>query len=212
MITKLNLSSHPFRNRTLPFLIALLLLAFALAGTVLSFAQWREIRSRNELVKNDIEQIQEDLKELKNKGTLVQQSLSPAQKQLLIAGHKLVAAKSFGWSRLFADLESVLPAGVSASRINVENVYKEGDRIKAELDFAVLSGNYQNVLQMIQRMNESGVFRAELRGQDLQKDERFTYSEFTLKLTYTPRYGYSTTTASDVASNPTDGGAEINER
>ncbi len=129
MITKLNLSSHPFRNRTLPYLIALLLLALAVAGTVLSFAEWRGIRSRNEIVKSDIGQIQEDLKQLKNKGAKVQQSLSPAQKQLLIAGHKLVAAKSFGWSRLFADLEAVLPAGVSASRINVENVYKEGDRI-----------------------------------------------------------------------------------
>ncbi len=208
MITKLNLSSHPFRNRMLPYLIALLLLALALAGTVLSFAEWRGIRSRNEIVKSDINQIEEDLKELKNKGALVQQSLTPVQKQLLIAGHQLVAAKSFGWSRLFADLEAVLPAGVSASRINVDNVYKEGDRIKAELDFAVLSGSYQNVLQMIQRMNESGVFRAELRGQDLQKDERFTYSEFTLKLIYTPRYGYSNAPASDVVSNPTDGGAE----
>ncbi|MGI8670176.1 MAG: hypothetical protein ACR2J3_10090 [Aridibacter sp.] len=208
MITKLNLSSHPFRNRTLPYLIALLLLALAVAGTVLSFAEWRGIRARNEIVKSDIGQIQEDLKELKNKGALVQQSLSPAQKQLLIAGHKLVAAKSFGWSRLFADLEAVLPAGVSASRINVENIYKEGDKIKAELDFAVLSGNYQNVLQMIQKMNESGIFRAELRGQDLQKDDRFTYSEFTLKLTYTPRYGYSATTNPDVASNPADGGAK----
>lgn len=187
-------------------MIAFLLLALALAGMVLSFAQWREVRARNEIVINDIEQMEKDLKELEQKKTLVQQSLAPAQKELLIAGHKLVAAKTFGWSRLFADLESVLPGGVSASRINVENVYKDGDNIRAELDFAVLSRNYQNVMQMIQTMNQSGIFRAELRGQDLQKDDRFTYSEFTLKLIYTPRYGYSTTPNVDVAANPNDGG------
>lgn len=176
---------------------------------ILSFAHWRDVRARNEIVRSDIEQMEKDLKELKEKGTLVQQSLDPAQKELLIAGHRLVAAKSFGWSRLFADLEGVLPGSVSASRINVENVYKEGDRIRAELDFAVLSRNYQNVLEMIQRMNQSGIFRAELRGQDLQKDKRFTYSEFTLKLTYTPRFGYSTTPTAvnpDVASSSQNGG------
>jgi Tfp pilus assembly protein PilN len=206
VITKLNLSSKPFRNRTLPYLIAVLLLACALAGTVISFAQWREVRSRNEIVKGDIQEMEKELKELKDKEFKVQQSLSPDQKEILIAGHKLVANKTFGWSRLFADLEAVLPAGVSASRINVENVYKDGDRIKAELDFSVLSRNYQNVMNMIQRMNQTGIFRAELRGQDLQKNDRFTYSEFTLKLTYTPRYGYSNTSDINVAVNPTDGG------
>ncbi len=206
MITKLNLSSHPFRNRTLPYLIALLLLAFAIAGMILSFAQWREAASRNEIVRSDIQEMEGKLKDFKDKETKVQQNLSPAQKELLIAGHKLVANKSFGWSRLFADLEGVLPAGVSASRINVENVYKDGDRIKAELDFSVLSRNYQNVMQMIQRMNQSGIFRAELRGQDLQKDDRFTYSEFTLKLTYTPRFGYSNKPDINVAANSTEGG------
>ena len=119
------------------------------------------------------------------KGELVQQQLTPEQRTLLIASHKLVANKSFGWSRLFADLEGVLPGSVSASRIKVENIYKDGDRIKAELDFAVLSYNYQAVMSLIDNMNNSGVFRAELRGQDLQKTERLTYTEYTLRLIYT---------------------------
>jgi hypothetical protein len=50
-------------------------------------------------------------------------------------------------------------------------------------------------------MNNSGNFQAELRGQDLQKTERSTFTEYTLRLVYTPRSGYSTAApASDVAS------------
>lgn len=203
MITKINLASKPFRNRTLPYLISLLLLACAVAGAVLCFAKWKEISDSNDIAKAEIETMQKELQELKGKGELVQQQLSPEQRALLIAANKLVANKSFGWSRLFADLEAVLPGSVSASRITVENIYKDGNRIKADLNFAVLSYNYQSVMAMIDNMNSSGVFRAELRGQDLQKTEGAVYTEYTLHLIYTPQSGYSTN-PSEVAT--TEGG------
>lgn len=203
MITKLNLASRPFKNRTLPYVISLLLLAFAVAGAALSFAKWSDVNDRNELAKTDIMLMEAQLKELNGKGELVQQQLAPEQRKMLIAAHKLVANKSFGWSRLFADLEGVLPGSVSASRISVENVFKDGDRIKAELEFSVLSQNYPAVMTMIDSMNNSGVFRAELRSQDLQKTESITYTEYTLSVIYTPDTSYSTN-PSDVAT--TQGG------
>lgn len=204
MITKLNLSSHPFRNRTLPYVLALLLVAFSVAGAVVAFSKLNDIKSRNELAKTQTEEMQTQLNELNQKGVLVQQQLSPQEQALLIAAHKLVANKNFGWSRLFADLESVLPGSVSVSRISVENVYKTADgRTQAELDFAVLSRDYQSVLTMIDRMNGTGTFRADLRGQDLQKSDYFTYTEYTLHLVYRPNTGYSEVpaTPSDVAQN-----------
>jgi len=199
VITKLNLASRPFRNRTLPYLIALLLLAFSIGGAILCFAKLRDIRENNELAKTQITDIERQLKELNTKGELVQQELPPDDRARLIGAHKLVANKSFGWSRLFADLENTLPGSVSVSRINVENIFKDGDRIKAELDFAVLSRDYQSVAEMIDRMNNSGVFKAELRGQDLQKTDRLTFSEFTLHLIYTPNYTLPTANSSDLA-------------
>jgi len=199
MITKLNLASQPFRNRTLPYLLSLLFLAFSVAGAVLSFASLSDTRARNEFTKSETEQMNAELQTLKSKGSLVQQSLTPEQQALLIASHKLVANKSFGWSRLFADLESSLPGSVSVSRIGVQNVFNDGDKTKAELEFAVLSRDYPSVMTMIERMNNSGVFQAELRGQDLQKTESITYTEYTLRLIYTPRSGYSPTVSSDVA-------------
>jgi Tfp pilus assembly protein PilN len=167
-------------------LIALLLLAFSVGGAILCFAKLRTIRQDNELAKQQIAEIDIELKKLNDEGEKVQQELPPDKRALLIGAHKLVANKSFGWSKLFSDLEGVLPASVSASRISVENIFKDGDRIKAELDFAVLSNDYQSVAVMIDNMNNSGVFRAELRGQDRQKTERSTYTEYTLHLIYTP--------------------------
>ncbi len=206
MINKLNLSSRPFRNRTLPYLLALLFLAVAISGATLSFAKLRDTTAKNEIAKSEIEQMNKEVKELKSKGELVQQQLTPEQSALLVGAHKLVANKTFGWSRLFADLESVLPGGVSVSRVNVQDVFKDGEKTKAELEFAVLSRDYPSVMAMIENMNGSGIFAAELRGQDLQKNERFTYSEYTLHLVYTPRAGYSAAAASEVAR--TQGGSQ----
>ncbi len=188
MITKLNLASRPFRNRTLPYLIALLLLAFSVGGAILCFASLRNIYQDNETTKLQIADLERDVKDLDDKGKQVQAELSPEQRALLIGAQKLVANKSFGWSKLFSDLEGVLPASVSASRISVENIFKDGDRVKAELDFAVLSNDYQSIAVLIDNMNNSGVFRAELRGQDRQKTERSIYTEYTLHLIYTPYY------------------------
>ena len=199
MITKLNLASQPFRNRTPPYILALVMLACAVAGALLCFSSLRESTAQNEIVKQQIEEMDAEAKRLKGEGEKVQQQLSPEQRALLIGAHKLVANKTFGWSRLFADLEQVLPGGVSASRISVANIYRENDRVKAELEFSVLSRDYQSVMTMIENMNSSGMFQAELRGQDLQKNERFTYTEYTLRLIYTPGYGYSTAPQTDVA-------------
>lgn len=200
MITKLNLASRPFRNRTTPYLLSLFFLALAFAGALICFAQYRENRRLGEIARKQSAEMEDELKQLKGEGEKVQQQLSPQQRDLLLASHKLVNSKSFGWSRLFADLESVLPGSVSASRISVENVYKEGDRVKAELQLGVLSRDYSAVMSMIETMNNSGLFQAELRGQDLQKNERMTFTEYTLRLVYTPAYGYAATPANDVAS------------
>jgi Tfp pilus assembly protein PilN len=207
VITKLNLATHPFRNRTLPYLAAAMLLVLSVFMGVYGLAQLNTNSKQNEDLKAAIQQRQDEISRLKGEGEKVQQLLTPEQKALLSASHKLVANKTFGWSRLFADLEAVLPGSVSASRISVDNIYQDGERIKAELEFSVLSKDYQSVMAMIQNMNNSGLFQAQLRGQDLQKNERVTFTEYTFRLIYTPTYGYITAPATDVARNE-QGGAQ----
>lgn len=206
MITKLNLATHPFRNRVLPYLVAGLLLVVSVIGGIYNLARLNDNRKENERYAAVIQERQGEIQRLKGEGEKVQQLLTPEQKALLTASHKLVANKTFGWSRLFADLEAVLPGGVSASRIAVENIYQDGDRVKAELELGVLSRNYSAVMSMIENMNNSGLFRAELRGQDLQQNERITYTEYTFRLIYTPGYGYSVSPTTDIAQNTEGGG------
>ena len=175
-------------------------------GGVYCLARLNENQKRNESLIGAVGEQQAEIERLKGEGSRVQQLLTEDQKALLTAAHKLVANKTFGWSRLFADLETVLPGSVSASRIAVENIYQDGDRVKAELELGVLSRDYQGVMSMIERMNNSGLFKAELRGQNLQKNERLTFTEYTLRLIYTPAYGYSTESAeTDIAQNQTGG-------
>lgn len=199
MITKLNLATHPFRNRTTPYLLAVGLLFLGALGGIFAISQLYGYSKENELARKQVDAMEADVARYKNEGAKVQQQLTPQQRELLIASHKLVNNKSFGWSRLFADLESVLPGSVSASRIVVNNVYRDGDRVKADLEFSVLSREYQAVMGMIGTMNNSGLFQAELRGQDRQESDRQTYSEYTLRLIYTPAYGYSTSATEEVA-------------
>lgn len=168
-------------------------------------AKLNQNSTQNELLSKQAKEMEAEVARLNGEGQKVQQQLTPQQRELLVASHKLVANKSFGWSRLFADLESVMPGSVSASRISVENVYKDRDEVKAEITFGVLSRDYAAVMSMIDAMNNSGQFQAELRGQDLQKTERITYTEYTLRLIYTQSYSVSSAPATDVAQNSTGG-------
>jgi Tfp pilus assembly protein PilN len=187
--------------------LTVVLLALSVAGALLAFAHVQRNTDDNERAKNDVEQMQSRIRQLNGEGEKVQQQLAPEQRGMLIAAHKLVDTKNFGWSRLFADLEGVMPGSVSASRISVENVYNDNGRIKAELDFGVLARDYPAVMSMIDSMNNSGVFQAELRGQDRQQSESITYSEYTLKLIYTPTYSAPEAPANDIAVN-SPGGAQ----
>lgn len=189
VITELNLSTHPFRNRTTPYLLSAIVLVVALLSTIFLLAKLRDNTQAAERAEREVAEMREEVAGLKAKGDAVQQQLSPEQREVLVAAHKLVDNKKFGWSRLFADLENVIPGTVSASRITVENIYRDGDRIKAELDFGCISRDYQAVMGMIGTMNASGVFQAELREQNLQTSQKQSYSEFTLHLIYTPAYG-----------------------
>jgi Tfp pilus assembly protein PilN len=206
VITKLNLATQPFRNRVLPYLLAGLLLVVSLIGGVFCVAKVRQDHRENELLATGLQEKQTEIARLKGEGEKVQQLLTPEQKAVLTASHKLVANKTFGWSRLFTDLENVLPGSVSASRVAVNNVFQDGGRIRAELELGVLSRDYGSVQAMLENMNNSGLFRAELRGQDLQQNERVTYTEYTFRVIYSPpNYTAAAVPTGDVAQNQTGG-------
>jgi len=204
VITRLNLATDPFRNRNLPYILAVLMLGISVAGALLCFTSLRENSARDQIYTSQISDLKEKTDQLTGKGQEVKQQMTPDQQNLLIAAHKLVSNKKFVWSRLFSDLESVMPGSVSASRITVKNVFSEGDQVRAELELAVLSHDYPSVSSMMEQMNNSGLFQAELRGQDLQKTDRTTFTEYTLRVIYTPTFKIAEPTV-DVAQNNAGG-------
>ncbi len=141
------------------------------------------------IAQETVTDMQTRLDDLKSKSDLVTQSLTSEQQALLVASHKLVAQKQFSWTRLLSDLEAVLPNGASVSQIKVINVSQKDGNTLADLDLGVLSRDYGNVVNMVSTMNNSNTFQAELRNQDLQSNERGTYTEYTLRIRYQTRAG-----------------------
>lgn len=185
--------------------MAAILAFMALIGFVLLYSKLNENQKLNALTTGQVKEMGDEVAKLKGEGEKVQQQLTPQQRELLVASHKLVDNKTFAWSRLFYDLETVIPGSVSASRIVVQNVYRDGDSVKAQLELTVLSRDYQSVVTMINSMNGSGNFNAELRSQNLQTNQRMTFSEFSLNLIYTPPFGVNPN-AGEVARTEQGGG------
>ena len=121
-ISDLNLASKPFRNRVLPYLAAAALLLAAGVLGIVCLAKLKQNSDTNKTIAARIEASNTEISRLKGEGEKVRQQLTPEQRMVLSAAHRLVANKAFGWSKLFADLESVMPGSVSASRISVQHI------------------------------------------------------------------------------------------
>ena len=192
---RLNLASKPVRNRAIPFLVAggLVLISFIVAVFVVSTSA--EVSNLEKLTDSEIKLFTKELDELNAKGENVQRQLTPLQKDLLVGAHKLVASKGFGWSRLFADLETMLPPRVSTSRIEVKKISKEQGRTVALLEVVVTTADPNLVIQMLDRMSNSGIFRGDMRRQERREIDGKAVTEATLEVAYFPSTAIENDTA-----------------
>jgi Tfp pilus assembly protein PilN len=197
MATKLNLASKPFSNRSLPWVVATAIIAISLVSLILIVRATGRARTQAALVQIDINNLSRQEHDLRQRATAIKNSLTREQQQTLVAAHALVDRKHFSWSRLFADLESALPANVRVKRIAVRGVAPRGDETLADLELTVVAKNPANVTDMIAEMNRGGTFHAELRSQNLQRGRGESGAEYELAVTYRPRAG---SPANEVAS------------
>lgn len=190
MINQLNLSSRPFRNRTLPWVLAAIGILISVFAAVFVFVEHQKVSNQTKAVKAETDEIVPKINALTAESEKIKQALTPEQRVLLSSAHSLVDRRRFSWSRLFADLESILPRNVRVANISVRDVIDQGNgRMLAELDFAVVSKDYQSVVNMLNEMNNSGKFQSvELRTQDLQRDKG-NLTEYTMQLRYLPSAG-----------------------
>lgn len=150
-----------------------------------------------EAVQRDVTSLQQQMTVLKQKSDQVKSALTADQQQTLKAAHTLVDRKRFSWSRLFSDLEAVLPGNVRVTRISVKDVVVRGDQTVADLELTLVSKSAGTITQMISDMDSAGIFQAELVSQNLQKGRGEIGTEYVMNVRYVPRSG--------VPSSPTSG-------
>ena len=197
----LNIASEPFRNRTLPWLVALVVALISLVALVYVVGQSRALTARAKADEVEVERLKKKEQELRSIVTQADRNLPADQRQLLLASHQLVDRKYFSWSWLFEDLESVLPSEAKVTRINVRDVKQIDGRMVADLDLAILSKNYVDITGMLAAMDRSGVFQSEVTEQNAQKAEKKDQTEWTLHIIYHQRSGRPSSPVAD-ATHP----------
>ncbi len=190
MITKLNLASQPFRNRTLPWAITVIVASASLLALSLIIVEGRKVSTQADAVERDLRSLRAERDAFEAQATAVRESVPPDQLQILDAAHLLVDRKRFAWSRLFADLEASLPPGVRMSRISVRDVVQRGGQTRAELELTVVERRPDEVTQMIAEWDRAGVFFGAVPvTQNPPKGRGETGTEWTLRVSYAPRPG-----------------------
>jgi Tfp pilus assembly protein PilN len=191
MSTRLNLASKPFRNRVLPWTVAVLVAFMSIVALV--FITQSTLKTYNSIAatQRDVNELKKQLDSLKKQEKDVETALTPEQKYQLKYAHGLVDRKRFSWSRLFSDLEASLPGEVRVTKIVVKGVGMQGDRPVADLDLVVSSKVPTNVTQMIEDMESEGMFHAEMVAENPQRSKGESGSEYELNVHYVPRYGFA---------------------
>lgn len=185
--SSLNLASQPFRNRALPWTIAAIIAVASLLGLIFLITESSRMNTRAATVERERDTQFQQISSLERQAEAVKQSLTPEQKQTLQAAQSLIGRKRFSWARLFADLESILPASVRVKRITVRDVAVRGERTVADLELAVVSKNPADATAMIMEMDRGGIFQAQLTEQNLEKEREQTVTVSTMRVIYSPR-------------------------
>ncbi|HLN99737.1 MAG TPA: hypothetical protein VK208_14855 [Pyrinomonadaceae bacterium] len=201
-MTKLNLASRPFSNRSLPWIITAVIISVSLMSLVFIVRSTTRTNAQANSVQNDINNLSRQEHDLRQQAQAVKNSLTPEQLQTLDAAHTLVDRKRFSWSRLFADLESALPGTVRVKRIAVRGVATRGDDTIAELELTVVAKSPATITEMIAEMDRGGIFHAELRSQTLQRGRGESGAEYELSVVYRPRAGASTESVASASVPP----------
>ncbi len=187
MISRLNLASDPFRNRTLPWTVAVVVSAVSLVALAYTLAEYRRVSAEADAAERGVAQMRQTQKELERQADEIRQTIPPEQRQTLQAARALVSRKGFSWSQLFSDLEDSLPQSVRVSSINVREVAQVGDQTRADLDLTVVGRTPSDVTGMMDEMNCSGSFNAVAVSENQKSGRGESGFEWLLRVSYVQR-------------------------
>ena len=187
MISRLNLASRPFRNRTLPWTTAVVVSLASLLAIAYVLTEGARARSQADASERTVAQLREERKLIEQQAAAVRQELPPDQAEVLEAAHALVGRKTFSWSQLFSDLESALPESVRVQRINVREVSQRAGQTRAELEMTVVGRSPDDVTNMMTEMSRLGSFAAMPVTENFKSERGERGYEWTLRVSYVQR-------------------------
>ena len=195
MRTRLNLSTRPFANHRL-FWIVLVAIYF----TSLWLTLWvvgektsviaraddlqRRIESQKQLVKDATDELE------RRKKTEVRVAVSEQQQIELAAARQLIGRKVFSWNRMISDLEEYVPKNTRIISIKVEEIANTTEEAMAGIQVKAVGTTAAEMTEMMLNLEKSGgLFVVGETGQETIAENGET--PFTLNLTYRPRRGDS---------------------
>lgn len=187
IVSRLNLSSQPFRNRTLPWTVAAVVACVSLVSLFLIVGRSRQLGAQADAVERAVEDLRKERGQMQQQAEAVRQSVPPNELKTLEAAHLLVDRKSFSWSQLFADLEASLPSSVRVSRITVRDVAQRGGQTRAELEMSVVGRTPGDVTDMMAEMSRSGSFSVIPLSENAKQGRGDGGIEWTLRVSYVQR-------------------------
>lgn len=203
VISKHNLASQPFRNRTLPWLVSIVVAVASLVALVYIFSENSRIRAEANVAERQVMELRTQKSDLEEQAKKIIQEIPFEQRETLRAAHQIIDRKTFSWSQLFADLEESLPPTVRVARINVREVFQSGDQTRAELDLSVVGRTPTDVTGMITEMRRNGLFSATPLSETQRNEKGEAGYEWALRVSYVQRSRRTSDDASqrDVASS-----------
>lgn len=187
MIARLNLSSRPFRNRTLPWATAVAVGLASLLVVVYVVTEVGRARAQADTTERAVARMRDEKRTIEAQAEEVRQQVPADQLEVLGAAHALVDRKTFSWSQLFADLERVLPSDVRVQRINVREVTQQGGQTRADLEMTVAGRTPDDVTGMMLEMGRVGSFNAVPVTENFKQDRGERLYEWTLRVAYVQR-------------------------
>jgi len=187
VIARLNLASDPFRNRTLPWTVAVAVSALSLLGMLYVLSEYRRVSADSAVADRQVRELRSQRAELDRQAAEVKQTIPPEQQETVKAAHALVDRKGFSWSQLFSDLERALPSSVRVSRINVREVERAGDLTRAGIDLTVVGKTPMDVTTMMAEMNQAGTFTAVALTENQKSGRGESGFEWALRVSYVQR-------------------------
>jgi hypothetical protein len=191
VIDQLNLASQPFRNRTLPWTVAVTVALASVLALAFIISAGREAQARADRAEVDVQGLRQREQKLRATAEAVESTLTPEQRLVLNAAHEIVDRKNFSWSRLLADLEAALPATIRVARISVRDTHQVNGQTRAELELTVVGRTPADITRMIGELARAGIFSADLLTQTPRTAKGEPGTEATLRVYYTPRSGAS---------------------